>query len=325
MANRKFTITPIGSCRIATPARAGVETHGIAVIRPRSYGFTHSSAEAVQQAAFMLEGGAIPRALWPLIGRDNDYDKIHAAAFRPADLYLVEISSAKMLRLDDYLIQLNYTQNHFRDFFSVPARASRFWAMIESDDVPGLEAFLEEQWSGSEEQRRDSDLLRRIRISRSTDATLRADLRSLRQMLGDDIVIVTHVNARDQNGRFLPSRDQLIQQVGRVSQEEGFEVFDPTLLVEKVGQDLAVDNGSGSYAHYHEMFFPLLFQEWYEAFIRPRIDRNAIERDAVDALAANLNARLAAGARAEVDQRLAALPENLRSRPQILPLGGKTD
>ena len=71
MVNRKFTITPLGSCRIASPSRAGVETHGIAVIRPRSYGFTHSSAEAVQQARFMVEGNSIPPDLWPLIGRDK--------------------------------------------------------------------------------------------------------------------------------------------------------------------------------------------------------------------------------------------------------------
>lgn len=319
MNNRKFTITPIGSCRIASPARAGMETHGVAVTRPRSYGFTHNSAEAVQQARFMVEGTSIPPDLWPLIGRDNDYDKVHNSFFRPADVYLVEISSAKNLRIDDHLIQLNYTQNHFRDFFADPARRSRFWNLVAEGDHSRLDVFLETEWSATAQHREDIDLLRRIRMEPTTDASLRSDLLTLRKLLGD-IVVVTHVNARDESGNTLPSRNELINQVRRIATDEGFEVSDPTEVVTRVGQEAAVDNESGSYAHYHPPFFPILFANWYQRFFRPRIDRNAVEKGAVDALVANLNARRAQGANDEIAQRIAALPEALRNRPEIADL-----
>lgn len=321
MTNRKFTITPLGSCRIASPSRAGMETHGIAVIRPRSYGFTHSSAEAVQQARFMVEGKPIPPDLWPLIGRDNDYDKVHNTAFRPADLYLVEISSAKMLRLDDHLIQLNYTQHHFKDFFLDARRRTRYWDLVAQGDAGELDKLLAAEWSGTAEQRQDAELLRRIRMTQTTDETLRFDLAQLRDLLGD-ILIVTHVNARDEAGQVLPARDKLINRVRRIATEEGFELSDPTEVVTRVGQEAAVDNESGSYAHYHPLFFPILFEDWYQRFFQPHIDRNAIEKGALHALVANLNARLAQGARDEVARRIAALPDSLRNRPEIAALSG---
>lgn len=319
MVNRKFTITPLGSCRIASPSRAGMETHGIAVIRPRSYGFTHSSAEAVQQARFMVEGNSIPPDLWPLIGRDNDYDKVHNTAFRPADIYLVEISSAKMLTLDNHLIQLNYTQHHFRHFFSDAGRRTRYWDLVAQGDSGELDKLLAAEWSGTAEQRQDTDLLRRIRMVLATDETLRFDLAQLRDLLGD-ILIVTHVNARDEAGQVLPARDKLINQVRRIATDEGFDLSDPTEVVARVGQEAAVDNESGSYAHYHPPFFSILFEDWYQRFFQPRIDRNAVEKNAVHALVANLNARLVQGARDEVAWRIAALPESLRNRPEIAAL-----
>jgi len=190
-SGQMFSIAPIGSCRISTPLRLGQEDYGYALNKSRNYGYCHSPAEAVQMARFMLGKSKFPKELWPLIARGVDYDTTHRAKHAKADLYIVELSSAKEITIDGICVQLNYLTAAYRSFFENSARARHFWEHAAEGDQIAIDINL----NGAQLSPEDIALLRRIRLNLVTEESLAENIALLRQML-PNVMFVTHVNAR---------------------------------------------------------------------------------------------------------------------------------
>src|SRR3546814_5428878 len=97
-----FTIAPIGTCRIHTPLRDAVGRYPIKLQLGRNYGFVHTSAEALQQARFMFGEAEIPADVQRLIFRPSNGEQARQGPQKPADLYMVELSSGKLLNINGY-------------------------------------------------------------------------------------------------------------------------------------------------------------------------------------------------------------------------------
>lgn len=67
-----FLLSCIGSCRIHTPLREMSKRHWFDFNNRRSFGYTHNTKEALQQAKFLFEEYTPPRELAPFIlpGKD---------------------------------------------------------------------------------------------------------------------------------------------------------------------------------------------------------------------------------------------------------------
>ena len=94
-----FTTAPIGTCRIHTPLRDAVGRYPIKLQLSRNYGFVHTTAEALQQARFMFGQADIPAAVQRVIFRPSNGEQARRGTHKPADLYMVELSSRKLLTL----------------------------------------------------------------------------------------------------------------------------------------------------------------------------------------------------------------------------------
>ena len=239
------TITPIGSCRIAGPLRVGAVDRGYTLNRAKTYGYTHSSLEAVQQVRF-IQGDYHPSEIaWPLMARNHQLDQLKRATHEQSDLYVVEVSSQKQLTFRGHAIQSNYLQKHFADFFSDRARAADFWSAV---DANASQSWLSRNWNGPN-RKADRQILSDIRRSVATVESLSAHLREIVQRLGN-VAIVTHVDARLQNGRKIASRSSFVEVVKRTCAKLDIPCYDPTELMGLIGQDVAIEAGSNSLAHY---------------------------------------------------------------------------
>ncbi|MEM9796567.1 MAG: hypothetical protein AAF919_08765 [Pseudomonadota bacterium] len=297
-----LSVVPVGSCRIATPLRLGSEIHGVEVNRARSFGFCHSSAEAVQMVRFLQGGACPPEALWPFIAKEADREAKRSEPPVVADLWVVEISSAKCLSIDGWAIQLNYLTSAFPDFFGETARAQQFWTLAQGDDAVAQAAFLEAAWP----DRPENALLARVRLAYATPEGVSADIAWLMENLPNPL-FVTHVNARRADGTPIPSRSRFIAMVRDAVEGQGGTVWDPTPLMEAVGQSAAIADNSTGLAHYTDAFARLLADEWFAAALDARIDA-AVARGGSAALRRKLTphveARMAAGRGARLVPRL---------------------
>lgn len=261
-----ISITPIGSCRIATPLNLCAGDLGYRVNRAGGYGFTHSAAEAVQQARILFGGDLPPDDVWPLVSRRDTSGSSALEDHQPSDAYVVEISSAKEITVDGWCVQLNYMQAAFPDFFSDPARVRAFWQAAREAD----QALMDNTLKGRPDQERS--LLRRVRMSLVTEEGLRGQIAELKSVL-PAVFFVTHVNARTPNGDQIRSRSDLIGLVERVLRSSDELIYNPTSDMEAFGQERAIEDHSDSLAHFTEPFSRLLVRRWMECGLADLVAR----------------------------------------------------
>ncbi|PIE16466.1 MAG: hypothetical protein CSA68_02645 [Rhodobacterales bacterium] len=241
----------------------------------RVYGYSHTSAEAVQQMNF-LHGTFKPNEdLLPLISPRwqelNQQNDEHT----PSDVYVVEICSAKQATIDGQSVQLNYLKRRYRDFFSDPERDRMCFRLAAGADEEALGTWLDEVWSANETQHKDSSILRQLRVRQANLDMVRDDMVRLQDGLGE-VLFVTHVNARDGNGNVLTGRDALIKTVTQAAQQIGARLYNPTALMEKVGQTQAIEDHSAGLAHFTESFSQRVLEDWYEFAIHDIIENYII-------------------------------------------------
>lgn len=264
----KLKITPIGSCRITNPLKKSTNKFGFDLNMDRIYGYTHTSAEALQQLKFLLGEYSPSEKIWPILCRTHIPEVKNAIAHSPSDLYFVELSSAKVLKVGTECVQLNYVSVHFSDFFADTARTKKFWSLAK----PGLE---KEQWASLIEEpifqayTKDKQmLLSQLVASQATDDELRRDMLEIKQRV-NNVVFVTHCNAKLPGDSFIKAREYWIKQVESISAEIGAEVYNPTSLMEKFGQELSLEKEGLDLTHYSPIFESHLFEDWNQKYIIP--------------------------------------------------------
>jgi tetratricopeptide (TPR) repeat protein len=267
-----FTIAPIGTCRIHTPLRDAVGRYPLKLQLGRNYGFVHTSAEALQQARFMYGERDIPADVQRLIFRASNGEQARRGTHKPADLYMVELSSRKLLTIDGYPIQSNYLVRHFSEFFADRGRTRTFWSLAVADRLAERRGLLEQDPVFKTLSADDRDLLTRIVKRDLSDDEIESDMRELVDLLGKEkVVFVTHVNALTPDNVPIEQREQLISAVGMGAQHIGVPCYDPTPLMNKIGQADAMENGGLDLTHYTELFADRLCADWYKNYIRPRM------------------------------------------------------
>ena len=240
-----LTISPIGSCRIVDPLRRARSAYGFEMIRGRATGFTHSSPEAVQQLRFLRGEIDIPEDLWPYIS-SKDRHEVRNQRFEEPDIYIVELSSAKVLRSGEYCLQLNYLRTQFEAFFKDNNRKNAYWKAIKNFGQEEIDILLAELWSGTPEKEAEVAIL-----------------------------LVTHVNAVDGSGGRIKTRDDYVEMVKTIASEEGCAFYDPTNSMSEVGQEIALESDLN---HFTDPFKERVAAEWYEQFIHGAIERIVLER-----------------------------------------------
>jgi tetratricopeptide (TPR) repeat protein len=97
-------------------------------------------------------------------------------------------------------------------------------------------------------------------------------MRQLVDLLGKEkVVFVTHVNALTPDNVPIEQRQQLIAAVDAGAQRIGVPCYDPTPLMNKIGQADAMENGGLDLTHYTELFSERLCADWYKNYMRPRM------------------------------------------------------
>ena len=262
-------ITAIGSCRICTPFKAAPSSHAVINNTDRVYGYTHTSAEALQQVRFLQGEFTPPAEILPLLMPNADVGTISSTAHATSDIYFIELSSVKELRIADTQVQLNYATRYFADFFVDKLRARDFWRLADGTQEKAKLAFLNEHESFQSLAACDQSLLQNLTRTLSTPESLARDLTEIRSRL-PNVVLVTHCNALAKNQEPIASRAAYIAMVEDVAQNLSLPLFNPTASMHAFGQDMAMSDAQTSLSHYSEDFGTFLFDGLYETYISPR-------------------------------------------------------
>src|SRR5690606_13808281 len=122
-----------------------------------------------QQARFMFGQADIPSDVQRLIFRPSNGGQALRGTHAPADLYMVELSSRKLLTIDDFPIQSNYLVRYFSEFFADRGRTRKFWSMADAKLLAERRAMLDQDPVFKGLDADDQDLLARIVKRDQTD------------------------------------------------------------------------------------------------------------------------------------------------------------
>lgn len=261
-------ITAIGSCRISTPFKAAPLTHPVVNNTARIYGYAHTSAEALQQIRFLQGEFTPPAEILPLLTPSVDMEALSATEHPISDIYFIELSSAKELRIADTQVQLNYATRHFADFFADKHRARDFWRLADGRRNKEKLIFLTEQESYQSLNARDQQLLQQLTRTLATPESLMRDMTKIRDRL-PNAVFITHCNALAKSHEPIASRAAYIAMVEDAAQTLNLPVFNPTASMQAFGQHAAMSDAETSLSHYSEDFGNFLFDGLFETFITP--------------------------------------------------------
>ncbi|MGZ2410647.1 tetratricopeptide (TPR) repeat protein [Sphingomonas sp. F9_3S_D5_B_2] len=266
-----FRIAPLGTCRIHTPLSRAVGRYPIDVDLRRNYGFVHTSDEALQQLRFMQGEKQFRPEVLPLVFRSEDRTAL-TEDWQPADLYIVEISSAKRITSGEDTVQINFVYRHFADFFASTERSRHFWNKLREGHRQDLVNFLEQHRSYHLMSQEDRDLLLSLSVEQQTFKAVKKDMAEIVERLGrDKVLFVTHINAVTPDGEQLPTRDRLIRWVKVASEQIEAEVFDPTGLMLEVGQEAALEKGGLDLTHYSPAFSDRVYSSIHQTYVVPRL------------------------------------------------------
>lgn len=252
-----FRLTPIGSCRIAGPLSVAALRFGFELNCSRTYGYSHSSLEAVQHARYLQGDYHASKEIWPLISRRTDFETHKLVKHTKSDVYVVEICSNKQLTFRGHALQLNYLQSQFADFFSSSERSRAYWSELK---IGSPKLLLDSIWSGSQ-RRNERRFLAELQCRVTTDEEIARHLSELKKRF-KNLVVVTHVDAKREDGSAIPARSAYISKVKRAAGMLGIPLFDPTPLMMRIGQNEAMINGE-SLTHYSEKFIERLSEDLF--------------------------------------------------------------
>ncbi len=261
-------ITPIGTCRIHTPLKRGSQRYPIALELGRNYGFVHTGAEALQLIRFLHGELEIPPEVAPLVVSGGDISGFAEQSWSPADLNVVEISSAKKLLCGDHAVQINYVYRYFADFFANRERSRTFWSLIRAGHRGDLNTYLRDERSYRLLSHEDRDLLRSISFEQQSFKNIKSEMTEIVDRFDSGTVMfVTHVNAKTPDEEIIPSRDRLIRWVKLAAEQLGVKAFDPTAAMKAAGQEYALDNGGLDLTHYTPSFSDRIYDELHRFHI----------------------------------------------------------
>ncbi|MEI6641076.1 MAG: hypothetical protein WCL10_03505 [Novosphingobium sp.] len=288
----KIAITPIGTCRIATPLRRGAARYPIHLNLDRVYGFVHTTEEALQQLAFMQGERSFGEEVLPLLFRPGEQAGLKDSVWQPSDINFIEVSSAKSYRVGETAVQSNYLTRYFADFFASTPRARRFWALASEADRAAraeMAAFLKADPVYKLYSESDRALLSSISMRMQGFDEILQHMGEMVERLGAGrVVFVTHVNASAPDGAVIPSRDKVIRWVKLAAERLGTQVFDPTSMMRDFGQERAMERQGLDTTHYTNVFADRWYTHAHREYVLPRILEGGLDADPGEAASPSL-------------------------------------
>ena len=262
---QQFRVSAIGSCRVVGPLRRAGPDAGFALNQSGVFGYCHSSSEALQQLRVLRGDLILPEYLLPVLAPRCAENPEIRSLHEPSDMYFIELSSAKILSVDGFCIQLNYFTRHFESFFEDRDRARAFWRAVRENDTAARKEVLDASPSRLPQ---DRYLLENLRMDMSTLDGLVSDICTIESIV-PHALFVTHFAARKHDGVMLAAREAYLKTLRKALQTSAVQYFDPSDYVEAFGQAQALKDPDGSLSHYSDEFESYLCANWVTRYIQP--------------------------------------------------------
>lgn len=242
------TVSVFGSCRAYNPCALLAADGRIKLNQSNIFGFVHCAAEVLQQFRLITGEAKAPSRLRPYLNigahwqaPDPGPADALQSRFAATDVFIVEISSVRLLRFKAFLLQINRT----RELLAVdPDVLNTWWTPFLRT---GINNFVPGPDCPPEDVR--AEVMHGLTVTEQPIDFIRRDIEAIARRLAKPVVFVSHFNA-DMAGRPIAQRSAIVAAIGSARIARAATMFDPTPEVLAAG----VENALADAAHYHKPF-----------------------------------------------------------------------
>jgi hypothetical protein len=232
-----------------TPGSILAKAGRITLAQKNIFGFVHNSSEVLQQIRLCCGALQAPEPLHPFLNirpvwkapPPAPLEHFHEM-FRDTDVFIVEVSSIRIIRFESYFLQIHRT----RELLTAGGRGTEWWQQLVrkgSNDFALIDPALTEPL--------EREIAAGLVSTEQTTEEAYAELVEIAQLLRKPVLFVATFNC-DYQRRPVPQRSVLQAALRRAADLPGCALFDPTEAVLERGiPDAMIDLG-----HYREAFEP---------------------------------------------------------------------
>lgn len=248
-------IAPVGSCRIHDPLIAAMIGTEYKIANLPAPSFTHNSSEALQRIRHYMGNYDYPPHLKELQTRTNSTRLLKSMKFEDIDVFLVEISSKKLLKYEANTLQWNNFTSHVRKSMGVDIGGSWLKKMDGRFKENGGHVIGPDGFDYPIEiNEAKAKIFSSVIAETQNLEQLEEEIVRILSLTNGKAIFVNHINVKKRNGRLIRDRNELIESIQMICQKNNFSFIDPSDLLKKINQeDLMKDSGLDS-NHYNEQW-----------------------------------------------------------------------
>jgi hypothetical protein len=254
----------IGTCRVHNPIETIAGNSKIKSLNIPQQSFVHTTPEIIQRIKHLKNKYKYNDSLKKYQIKNNSIDLISNFSFSDADIFLIEISSRKLILSNGDYLQWNNSINVVK---KIGTEFSSLWLKSLSNkfkdgggkiinfDVSNHLDFL-----SSKELR----IISSIEAKKQKIIELERDMEEINNLTNGKVIFVSHINVLNKNLVSIKPREELINALKDICRKKNYNLIDPSVLLDSLGQSELMDKGGSSVNHYNpEKLYDLgmFFQE----------------------------------------------------------------
>jgi hypothetical protein len=245
----------IGTCRIHEPicsiSKDKPQILNVERIGESAQYYTHSTPEIKQRILYLQKDYQIekPLAMYQL-GPYPEPKLVEGFSINDADVILIEVPSRKTYQYHNHLLQESRLNTRLKNLNPELLVDWRKWADEKFKGVGGNDKFDTSNYFDSNKTNDHQIISNIFPNMHGIDETLN-DIVEIYNITNKKAIFVTHINGVDKRGNLLQSRDELIEKIIIHCKEKNIPCINPTEIVMKIGQKLAMGKDGRDLNHYH--------------------------------------------------------------------------
>ena len=247
----KPKIVVIGTCRVHHPIRKMGEE--IQLLNDVNQGFVHTTSEVVQRIKYLNGAYEYPVEAENFQLNGQSAKLIPNEKFENADVILIEISSRKIIEFQQHHLQLNNLMKQVRSF---DKEVSEKWIKQLRDAWVENKKITEMKPEGfpNSISLNDRKVLSFSTAKIQSNIELENEINEINKLTKGKVIFVTHIDATPATGVNLVSRTKLIEAITESCQKSSIPFINPTELIKKHTQKVALEKNGEDIDHYNPEF-----------------------------------------------------------------------
>ena len=239
----------VGTCRIHHPLLS-LNINEISIVNEKNQSFVHNTGEIIQRLKYFKKLYKYEEKLNLYQIKDNSPNLKNSFKFDDIDIFIIEISSRKLIFYENHYLQWNNTINRLKklnpDFamewikkLHLSLKNNKENTTLIMDNI--LDDMINE----------DRDIIPYLGAQTQTFDDLYSDMMEINNLTNGKCIFITHVDAQNSEGSNIPSRAVLIEKITSFCYDNDIFFINPTDMLYSIGQENMMDSNGLSVNHYN--------------------------------------------------------------------------